>query len=69
MNNDQRNFEQFMKQRDEVARAYVNGEASTPSLFSPPNRSLLLSSLTFEAASSYDWMSDPFLLTSQLRRD
>jgi hypothetical protein len=26
MNNDQRNFEQFMKQRDEVARAYVNGE-------------------------------------------
>src|SRR4051794_26636218 len=28
MNNDQHDFEQFMKQRDQVARAYVNGESS-----------------------------------------
>jgi ketosteroid isomerase-like protein len=27
MNNDQRDFEQFMKQRSEVARAYINGDA------------------------------------------
>jgi len=28
MNNDQHGFEQFMKRRDEVARAYVNGKAA-----------------------------------------
>lgn len=28
MNNDQHEFEQFMKHREEVARAYVNGEAT-----------------------------------------
>src|SRR5881396_267932 len=28
MNNDQHDFEQFMKQRDEVARSYVSGEAA-----------------------------------------
>ena len=28
MNNDQHDFEQFMKQRDEVARAYVSGLAA-----------------------------------------
>ena len=28
MNSDQYDFEQFMKQRDEVARAYVSGEAT-----------------------------------------
>ncbi len=28
MNNDQHDFEQFMKQRDEAARGYVNGESA-----------------------------------------
>jgi ketosteroid isomerase-like protein len=28
MNNDQHDFERFMKQRDEAARAYVSGEAA-----------------------------------------
>jgi ketosteroid isomerase-like protein len=28
MNNDQHNFEQFMKQRDQVARIYVSGDAA-----------------------------------------